>query len=439
MNTDEHRLVEGGEGGAHAGGAVRLSEDSRSVAAWDLAAPHRGGLVAAGVGGAITGLGANLMVVDDPVKNREEAESEPARRRLWEWWTSTAYTRLEDGAAVVGMLTRWHTDDWAGKLLKQVEEEARADRWEVVVLPAIWEGEEVQFHTKDTKGTQRDTKVLEGGEAEITAETQRGAESAEFLEGEEAEIASLEGRQLAMTKGRDVLGRGVGEALWPEKYGVEDLQRIRANVGEYDWEALYQQRPYSRSMGFFRREWFSIVEKGPEAEEIVGRVRAWDKAGTAKGSGGDYAVGVLLAMTRGGVVYVEDVVRGQFRPLEREEAIERAALLDLVRVGPATLIWHQQDPGSAGLDSAEATSRRLARHGFRAQFETVTGSKEVRAGPWSTMCQGGGVRLVRGGWNEAFIAEHEAFPRGRFDDQVDASSWGFGKLGTGTMEGKLFF
>jgi predicted phage terminase large subunit-like protein len=123
--------------------------------------------------------------------------------------------------------------------------------------------------------------------------------------------------------------------------------------------------------------------------------------------------------------------------MEREEAILKCAEIDKTRVGARTAIWHQQDPGSSGLDSAQATNRMLAGKGFEARFETVTGTKEVRAGPWSTMCLGGGVWLVRGGWNEAFVAEHEAFPRGKYDDQVDAASWGFLKLGMGMIEGKL--
>jgi phage terminase large subunit-like protein len=95
---------------------------------------------------------------------------------------------------------------------------------------------------------------------------------------------------------------------------------------------------------------------------------------------------------------------------------------------PIWAVWHQQDPGSAGLDSAMATNRMLAKLKFTALFETVSGSKEVRAGPWSSALQGGGVRLVRGGWNEAYIEEHVAFPKGKYDDQEDWSSWGYSKL-----------
>ena len=87
---------------------VLLSSDSRSVTAWDLAQPHLGGVIAAGVGGGISGLGADLMVMDDPFKNREEAESEGRRDLVDDWWKSSARTRLSPRGAVIIFHTRWH-------------------------------------------------------------------------------------------------------------------------------------------------------------------------------------------------------------------------------------------------------------------------------------------------------------------------------------------
>ena len=387
---DAFRAVFGGLATVDA--PVELSSDSRSVQAWDLASPHRGGLVAAGVGGGITGKGAHLMVVDDPFKNREEAESEDRRRMVWDWWTSSAYTRLEDGAAVIGMFTRWHGDDWAGRLLKQMATDAMADRYEVVCLPAIWEeptweGEWEEFFRKN---------LLQG----------------------------------VWVDREDALGRLPGEALWPDKYNRQALDKIRANIGIYDFEALYQQRPYLRSGGLFQRDWFPIVEQGPKPDEIAERIRFWDKAGSRKRLG-DFAVGVLMCRTFSGVYYVEHVARGQWRSHERDQAMLETAKFDARREGPETIIWHQQEPASAGVDSAEHTNQMFAQAGFTAHFETLSGDKVVRAGPWSSMCEGGGARLVRGGWNEDFIEEHAAFPNGVHDDQVDAASTAFNKLAQG--------
>lgn len=370
---------------------VELSSDSRSVRAWDLAAPHRGGVVAAGVGGGITGRGAHLLIVDDPLKNREEAESAAHRDSIWEWWTSTAYTRLEDGAAVVGMLTRWHGDDWAGRLLRLMATDPLADQWVVLNLPAIWE-EPVVPEGKSFDEYTRE-KLLEGvwiGKA-------------------------------------DELGRGPGEPLWPEKYSADDLHRIKRNIGEYDFAALYQQSPYLRSGAMFKREWFTVVEALPKPEEVILRIRVWDKAGSKSGKS-DYAAGVLMSLTRDDLVYVEDVARLQGTPGERDELIKSTALADMKRKGPRTKVWHQQDPGTAGLDSAQATNKMLAKLGVKAEFAPVTGDKETRADPWSSALQAGQVRLVRGAWNEAFIEEHISFPKGNYDDQVDAASWGYSKL-----------
>lgn len=157
---------------------VRIKTDTTAAARWETTAG--GGMVTAGVGGPITGRGANVLVVDDPVKNAEEAESEITREAIWRWWTSTAYTRLEPGAAAVVVATRWHEDDLIGRLLLAAEE--GGEEWEVINLPAI----------------------AEAG---------------------------------------DPLGRPEGAALWPERYDVPDLARIRGAVQPYVWEALYQQHP----------------------------------------------------------------------------------------------------------------------------------------------------------------------------------------------------
>lgn len=393
--------------------AVELSEDSRSVKSWDLAAPHRGGMQAAGVGGGITGSGANLFLVDDPFKNREEAESESHRDSVWEWWTSTAYTRLEDGAAVVGSLTRWHGDDWAGRLLKAMAMDPKADRYVVLCLPAICEVE---------NGTTKYTKYTKEKEIKDAGETGEGIDG---FEGDQLE-KMMDG---VWVDREDPLGRAPGEALWREKYSEDDLERIRANVGEYDYQALYQQSPYSRSGNFFRREWFTVVEAAPKLEEVTARMWFWDKAGSISGKG-DYAAGGVMSMTQDGLVYVENVARRQCTPGERDEMMVAAMKADLATGRPVQAIWHQQDPGSAGLDSAQATNRMLVKFGFTAKirFETVSGTKEVRADPWSSALQGGMVRLVRAAWNHAFIDEHVAFPKGQFDDQVDMASWGFSKL-----------
>lgn len=107
-----------------------LRSDSRAADRWNTDAG--GAYVAAGVGSAITGRGAHILLIDDPLKDRAEADSEIIREKVWNWYTSTAYTRLMPGGAVILIQTRWHEDDLAGRLLA-----SNPDEWDVLELPAI--------------------------------------------------------------------------------------------------------------------------------------------------------------------------------------------------------------------------------------------------------------------------------------------------------------
>lgn len=114
---------------------VKLAQDSKAANRWHT---DKGGMyVAAGVGTAITGRGADILLIDDPFKDRQEADSEITRGRVWDWYTSTAYTRLMPGGAVIVINTRWHDDDLTGRLL--AEQSNGGDQWEVLSLPAIQE------------------------------------------------------------------------------------------------------------------------------------------------------------------------------------------------------------------------------------------------------------------------------------------------------------
>jgi predicted phage terminase large subunit-like protein len=112
---------------------VTLAPDSKAVGTWRT--NHYGVYVSVGVGGAITGKGAHIALIDDPVKNREEADSQVIRDKTWNWYKSTLYTRLMPKGAIIVILTRWHEDDLAGRLLQ--EQEHGGDQWHIVNLPAI--------------------------------------------------------------------------------------------------------------------------------------------------------------------------------------------------------------------------------------------------------------------------------------------------------------
>jgi len=328
-----------------------VRRDVSSVSEWEIEG-HSGGMITAGVGGAITGRGGNLLI-DDPVKNAEEAASYSYREKAWDWYRSTAYTRLEPGCWVLAIQTRWHEDDLAGRMLQQAEE-----HWTVVDFPALAEEE-------------------------------------------------------------DCLGREPGEALWPERWPVGVLEETRAKLGSYWWQALYQQQPVAREGGYFKREWFPIVEAGP-AGAGVRRTRFWDCAATE--AGGDYTAGAKLALTEDGLVFIEDMRRDRLSPAGVEALIKQTAELD----GQAVRIREEQEPGSAGKAVVAARARLLPGHDYRGI--PSTGAKTLRASGLAAQAEAGNVRLVKGAWNQDFLEELTSFPHGAHDDQVDAASGAYEDL-----------
>lgn len=145
---------------------VQLAQDYRSTNAWDVRR-HRGGMIAAGTRGGITGHGANVLIIDDPIKDVEEANSPAMREKVWEWYTATAYTRLAPDARVVLVQTRWHKDDLGGRILATKLSEYERVPWTVIRMPAINEAGEALWPAKyplpallDIKGTMAEVMWL---------------------------------------------------------------------------------------------------------------------------------------------------------------------------------------------------------------------------------------------------------------------------------------
>ncbi len=344
--------------------------DSRSVAHWGLAG-RRGYLLAAGVGGPITGHGALLGVIDDPVENWQEAQSQTVRDTCWEWFRSTFRTRIWEAGAIILIMTRWHEDELAGRLLHD-----QPGQWAVLRLPAL---------------------------AETPAERDEGH------------------RLLGLPAGGpDPLGRQSGEPLCPSRFSRDALAALRRDVGSLSWSGQYQGVPRALEGNTFKRSWFPLVDAAPYQAR---RVRYWDRA--ASEGQGDFTVGVLMACADG-VYFVEDLVRGQWTSGTRDAIVKQTAERDALRYHHAVQTWVKQEPGSGGKDSALAAVRLLAGYSIRA--DRVTGGKEVRADPLAAQAEAGNVRLVRGAWNGDFLDELCAFPNGTHDDCVDAASGAFNKL-----------
>lgn len=191
---------------------TRLDPKNQNAEGW--LTTKGGGFVPAGVGGAITGKGAHVLIIDDPVKNAEEAESETTRQSVKDWYTSTAYTRLAPGGGVLIIQTRWHEDDLSGWLESQAEE-GQGDDFEIVRYPAI----------------------------AIHNETYRRK----------------------------------GQALHPARYDLPSLQRIKNAVGPRVWDALYQQQPTSDEGGYFDSDMLSFYDEDELPDDLV-YYTAWDFA-----------------------------------------------------------------------------------------------------------------------------------------------------------------
>ena len=333
---------------------VQLAQDRTAVDDWETT--EGGGLRSIGVGGGITGHGANLIIIDDPVKNREEAGSQVYRDKVYDWYTDDLYTRLEPGGSIILIMTRWHEDDLAGRILNSED----GANWDIVNLPAIAEED-------------------------------------------------------------DQLGREIGQPLCPERYNLDDLQKIKVVLGR-SFSALYQQSPQEQEGDMFKRSWFYPLED--TSPKNMMRVRYWDKAATQ--DGGDWTAGTLMGYDKeNGLFYIEDVVRGQWSSGKRDNVILDTTYSDKRRYGNVRTMW-EEEPGSAGKDSSAAMYKLLV--GYPIEADKVTGPKEIRAEPFAAQCEARNVKLVKGKWIDSWIDELTSFPNGAHDDQVDSGSGAFNKL-----------
>lgn len=214
----------------------------------------------------------------------------------------------------------------------------------------------------------------------------------------------------------------VSPPLWRNYYADGLLDPVRLNpevlkekkeLGEYVYAGQYLQRPVPLGGGMFKVSRIHI-DTPPPPRMFKKMARYWDNAAT-DGSG-DYSVGVLMGIDHRDRNWVLNVKRGQWDTDERERVKMQTAKTD----GKAVRIGVEQEPGSAGKDTARATVRRM--NGYKIFIERPTGDKTVRAIPYSEQVNGENVYLAEGDWNASYLDELENFPFGTHDDQVDASS-----------------
>lgn len=221
-------------------------------------------------------------------------------------------------------------------------------------------------------------------------------------------------------KPTDLIERYVDDLLDPVRLPWSVLKDLEADLGQYGYAGQIGQNPTPPGGGMFKVDRMTVVEQMPDYNNVIKTVRYWDKAGTE--GAGDYTVGVRMSSVVGGRWIVEDMKRGRWGSHERERIIRETADSD----GERVVVWLEQEAGSGGKESTEGTIRNLA--GYVVKAERPTGDKIFRADPFSVQVNNGNVMLLKGEWNQPFIAELRYFPYGTHDDIVDASSGAFGKL-----------
>jgi predicted phage terminase large subunit-like protein len=321
--------------------ACRLADDSASMRRFNTQVG--GSYFAVGRGGSITGRGAHLLLLDDLLKDREEAYSNTIRRGLHEWYTHVAYTRLQPGAAIVLIETRWHEDDLAGRLLREHPDE----NWVVVTLPAI------------------------------------------------AEV--------------DESFRRAGEALWPERFPLTELQRIRQSIGSAAWASLYQQRPSAAEGAIFKRAWVRTYREPPQTCERI--VQSWDTA-FKTGAENDYSV-----VTTWGSTGIGHYLLSLWRARVEFPELKRQVSTQADQWKPHAILVEDKASGQSLIQELKLATR------FPIFPVKADSDKRARAEAVTPLFEAGRIFIPESApWVQDYIDELTAFPAGVHDDAVDSTT-----------------
>ncbi len=338
---------------------------------------HRGGFYATSILGGATGMSADLLVIDDPVKNAEEAHSMTVKNKIWDEWNLTFYPRLQKGGSVIVIMTRWQTDDLAGRLLQR-----SSLPWEEIKLPAIAE--------------------------DIPAGT------------------------------TDIIGRHNGEALCPELHSLDELKTHKHDMGTQKFTALYQQSPTIEGGNIFKREWakyyvpdretmlrLGLTEKDvkirPRLNHMEETVQAWD-ATFKGGANDDFVAGQTWARYKTDMYLLPHWCHKRLGFTETLDAIRAMS-----KIYPQATVKLVEDKanGPAIIDTLKQEISGIM------PVSPGADSKESRASSVTPYWEAGQVYIPHPLWIsevDDWLEEILNFPNGAHDDNVDSMVYGVRRL-----------
>lgn len=377
---------------------AQLDPDSQSVEKWNTT--KGGGFTAAGRGGGITGKGAHVLIIDDPIKDQEEADSALVREKLWDWYQSTAYTRLAPGGGVLVIQTWWNDDDLAGRLQQSMaligKEGAPEgiDDFEIIKYPAL----SLHHEYRDDFDPSNPGPIIRTDEPLDLNNPPLGYS-----------------RHLTLLRPKDF-------CLHEDRYPTLALKRIKANLQPRIWSALYQQNPVPDEGMYFKKEYFRYQRQLPPIAHM--RIfTAWDFAIGEKQQN-DWTVGATLMQDEMDQLFVLEIHRMKGDSFNIVEAMLDVAMRwgsnpqsgYLIGVEDGQ-IWRAVEP--------LFKKRMTERHQF-IPYEVLRPmtDKMARARPLQGRMQQGRIIFPEDApWRHQAEQELLRFPAGVHDDVVDAMAW----------------
>lgn len=366
---------------------MKINKNARSSKEF-LIENSQGSITTCGIGGPLTGKGADLLIIDDPIKNDKEANSAVYRERNLEWYNSTAFTRLEPNGIIIFVMTRWREDDLAGQILAH-----ESSQWKVLKLPAIAEEQDMvkEKFIYDQEGTLLETYKC------------------------------------------DILGRKLGQALWEERFDIEQLLSIKQTIGSYWFASLYQQSPSPANGGIFQRKYFQYFRIENQEEDKILILSKKDSLGTyetkfvysslkifqsidlavSTSNSADFTVILTFALSPQNDIIILDIFRAKIEGAEHINYIHNSFM--------------QFSPLLIGIESTQyqlslvqmAINRGLPIKALKADKDKVSRSLAI-----ASYLESSKIFFDK---NAAYLQDFEKelllFPNGKHDDMVDAFAY----------------